>query len=77
MASDVAVTVATTVAPLPVNNNNTTALAGGYTSADEREHTTASSVHESPSLGEQSVKVTREEMKRNLSRLRRRSPLLL
>ena len=49
MTSDVAATVATTVAPLPVNNNNIAALAGEYTSADEREQTTASSVHESSS----------------------------
>lgn len=49
MASDVAVTVATTLAPLPVNNNNnnnnTAALAGEYISGDKREQTTASSVH--------------------------------
>ena len=49
MTSDVAATVATTLAPLPVNNNNTAALAGEYTSADEREQTTASSVHENSS----------------------------
>lgn len=34
MTSDVAATVATTVAPLPVNNNNTAALAGEYTNAE-------------------------------------------
>ena len=44
MTLDVAATVATTVAPLPVNNNNTAALAGEYTSADERVQTMASSV---------------------------------
>ena len=49
MTSDVAATVATTAAPLPVINNNIAALAGEYTSADEREQTTASSVHESSS----------------------------
>ena len=49
MTSGVAATVATTIAPLPVNNNNTAALAGEYTSADQREQTTASSVHESSS----------------------------
>ena len=49
MTSDVAATVATTLAPLPVNNNNTAALAGEYTSADEREETTASSIHKSSS----------------------------
>ena len=49
MTSDVAATVATTLAPLPVNNNNTAALAGEYTSPDEREETTASSIHKSSS----------------------------
>lgn len=49
MTSDVAATVATTVAPLPVNNNNIAAFAGEYTSADHSEQTTASSVHESSS----------------------------
>ena len=49
MTSDVAATVATTVAPLPVNNNNIAALAVEYGSADEHEKTTASSVRESSS----------------------------
>ena len=44
-----AVTVATTLAPLPVNNNNTAALAGEHTSVDKRDQITASSVHESSS----------------------------
>lgn len=47
MTQDVAVTVATTLAPLPVNNNNTAALAGEHTSVDKRDQITASSVHES------------------------------
>lgn len=47
MTSTVAATVATTVAPLPVNNNNTAGLAAEYMTADQREQTTASSVHES------------------------------
>lgn len=46
MTSDVAAMVATTLAPLPVNNNNTAAPVGEYTGADERGQTTASSVHE-------------------------------
>lgn len=49
MTSDVAATIATTVAPFPVSNNNTAALVGVYTSADEREQTTFSSVQESSS----------------------------
>ena len=49
MTSDVAATVATTVAPLPANNNNIAALAVEYASADEREKTTASIVRESSS----------------------------
>ena len=38
--------VATTLAPLPVNNNNTAAPVRDYTGVDEREQATASSVHE-------------------------------
>lgn len=53
MPSDVAATVATTLAPLSVNNNNnnnnTVNLTRKYTDADKREKKTASSVHESSS----------------------------
>ena len=49
MTQDVAVTVATTLAPLSVNNNNTAALAGEHTSVDKSDQITASSVHDSSS----------------------------
>lgn len=47
MTADVAATVATTLAPSPVNNNNTATLTGHYTTADERKELLASSAHES------------------------------
>ena len=49
MTSDVAATVATTLALLPVNNSNTAALAGESTSTDEPERTNASYVPDSSS----------------------------
>jgi hypothetical protein len=50
MTSNVAATVLTTVATVPVNNNNTTALAGDHTNADaELEQTTPSNAGDSSS----------------------------
>ena len=55
MTSEVAATVATTVTLLPVNSNNTAALAVEHISANEGEQTRASSVYKR-SLKETAVK---------------------